>query len=95
MSMTLSVVDYSILGVYFVFVLGIGFFIRKRVSTSEDFLTSHRSVPVWITSLAFIAANLGAQARGSARDGFRRCVHDAVLLRKQGPQRTRISQTSL
>ena len=32
-----------------------------KVSTSEDFLTSGRSVPVWITSLAFIAANLGAQ----------------------------------
>src|SRR5207247_6226777 len=31
------------------------------VHTSEDFLTSHRSVPLWITSLAFIAANLGAQ----------------------------------
>jgi SSS family solute:Na+ symporter len=31
------------------------------VRTSEDFLTSHRSVPLWITSLAFIAANLGAQ----------------------------------
>src|SRR5256885_8383301 len=61
MRMTLSIVDYSILAVYFAFVMGIGFFIRKRVNTSEDFLTSHRSVPVWITSLAFIAANLGAQ----------------------------------
>src|ERR1051325_6039140 len=35
--------------------------LRKRVSSSGDFLTSGRSVPVWITSLAFIAANLGAQ----------------------------------
>src|SRR3954452_9215606 len=35
--------------------------LKKSVSTSEDFLTSGRSVPVWITSLAFIAANLGAQ----------------------------------
>src|SRR5580700_1745696 len=61
MRMTLTLVDYSILAVYFAFVLGIGFFIRKRVHTSEDFLTSHHSVPVWITSLAFIAANLGAQ----------------------------------
>ena len=59
--MTLSPVDYFILAVYFAFVLGIGWVIKKRVSTSEDFLTSGRSVPVWITSLAFIAANLGAQ----------------------------------
>jgi SSS family solute:Na+ symporter len=42
-------------------VLVIGWLIKKRVATSEDFLTSRRSVPVWITSLAFIAANMGAQ----------------------------------
>src|SRR6516225_658675 len=59
--MMLATVDYVILALYFAFVLGIGWFIRRRVSTSEDFLTSGRSVPVWITSLAFIAANLGAQ----------------------------------
>ena len=59
--MNLAPVDYLILALYFAFVLGIGWVVRKRVSTSEDFLTSGRSVPVWITSLAFIAANLGAQ----------------------------------
>jgi len=58
---TLTFVDYAILAIYFAFVLGIGWVLKKRVSTSEDFLTSGRSVPVWITSLAFIAANLGAQ----------------------------------
>src|SRR5262249_53294466 len=42
-------------------VLGIGWRLRKRVSTSGDFLLSGRAVPVWITSLAFLAANLGAQ----------------------------------
>ena len=59
--MTLSPVDYLILALYFVFVLGIGWMVKRRVSTSEDFLTSGRSVPVWISSLAFVAANLGAQ----------------------------------
>ena len=59
--MKLATVDYLILALYFAFVLGIGWLLRKRVSTSEDFLTSGRSVPVWITSLAFVAANLGAQ----------------------------------
>ena len=59
--MTLTFVDYTILVLYFGFVLGIGWVVKKRVATSEDFLTSGRSVPVWITSLAFIAANLGAQ----------------------------------
>ena len=59
--MTLSPVDYLILSLYFSFVLGIGWLVKRKVATSEDFLTSGRSVPVWITSLAFIAANLGAQ----------------------------------
>src|SRR5246500_4552460 len=59
--MSLSWIDYTILALYFVFVLAIGFAIRRHVTTSEDFLTSRHSVPVWITSLAFLAANLGAQ----------------------------------
>jgi SSS family solute:Na+ symporter len=57
----LAGVDYLILAIYFAFVLGIGWRLRKSVATSRDFLTSGRSVPVWITSLAFLAANLGAQ----------------------------------
>src|SRR5271167_4401615 len=57
----LAPVDYLILALYFAFVLGIGWIVKRKVTTSEDFLTSGRSVPVWITSLAFIAANLGAQ----------------------------------
>src|SRR5580698_4154558 len=59
--MRLEFIDYAILALYFVFVLAIGLLIRRRVQSSEDFLTSGRSVPVWITSLAFLAANLGAQ----------------------------------
>ena len=59
--MHLAPVDYLILIVYFAFVLGIGWTLRKRMSSSSDFLMAGRSVPVWITSLAFIAANLGAQ----------------------------------
>jgi SSS family solute:Na+ symporter len=57
----LAPVDYLILAIYFGFVLGIGWRLRKSVGSSGDFLTSGRSVPVWITSLAFLAANLGAQ----------------------------------
>jgi SSS family solute:Na+ symporter len=59
--LTLAFVDYVILAIYFAFVLGIGWRLREKVSTSGDFLLSGRSVPVWITSLAFLAANLGAQ----------------------------------
>lgn len=59
--MHLHFVDYLIIATYFLFVIGIGFFIKKRVKTSNDFLMSGRSIPMWITSLAFISANLGAQ----------------------------------
>jgi solute:Na+ symporter, SSS family len=57
----LAPVDYVILALYFTVVLGIGWRLRKKVRSSSDFLTSGRAVPVWITSLAFLAANLGAQ----------------------------------
>ncbi len=59
--MKLEFVDYLIIGIYFVFVLGVGVLIKKRIRSSNDFLSSGRNIPLWITSLAFISANLGAQ----------------------------------
>jgi len=59
--LTLKPIDYVSLVIYFAFVLGIGWLAKRKISSSADFLTSRHSVPVWITSLAFIAANLGAQ----------------------------------
>jgi SSS family solute:Na+ symporter len=59
--MTLAPVDYVIFVLYFAFVIGIGWLLKKKVSTSSEFLTSGRSLPLWITSLAFVATNLGAQ----------------------------------
>ncbi len=54
-------IDYVILGVYFLFVLGIGLALRNKAKTSEDFFLSGRSIPAWIAGLAFLSANLGAQ----------------------------------
>ena len=59
--MNLQLIDYVVLIVYFAFVLGIGWFLRGRIASSADFLTANHSVPTWIASLAFLAANLGAQ----------------------------------
>ena len=53
-------VDYLILAIYFGFVLAIGLMARRRVSDSIDFFLSGRSLPAWVTGLAFISANLGA-----------------------------------
>src|SRR3954470_3787619 len=61
LSLTLRAIDYTSLVIYFAFVLGIGWLAKRKITSSADFLTSKNSVPVWITSLAFLAANLGAQ----------------------------------
>ena len=57
----LGAIDYAVLLVYFVFVLGIGWFLRRSVKSSDDFFLSGRSIPAWIAGLAFLSANLGAQ----------------------------------
>ena len=73
--MHLAPVDYAIIVIYFAFVLGIGFALRGRMKTSEDFFLSGRSIPGWITGLAFMSANLGAlevmgMAANSAKYGM-------------------------
>jgi SSS family solute:Na+ symporter len=55
-----SWVDYLLVAIYFLFVLGIGVMARRSVSSSLDFFLSGRSLPAWVTGLAFISANLGA-----------------------------------
>ncbi len=55
-----NALDFAILGVYFVVVLGVGFVARRYVKTSLDYFLSGRTLPAWITGLAFVSANLGA-----------------------------------
>ncbi|HEY2805197.1 MAG TPA: sodium:solute symporter family protein [Gemmatimonadales bacterium] len=57
----LGTIDYAILALYFVFVLGIGWVLRRGVKSSQDFFLAGRSIPTWIAGLAFLSANLGAQ----------------------------------
>src|SRR5574340_511673 len=54
-------IDYSIMVVYLVFVLGIGVVVKRMTKTSTDFFLSGRAIPAWVCGLAFISANLGAQ----------------------------------
>jgi solute:Na+ symporter, SSS family len=55
-----NALDYFLVAFYFVLVLGIGLVARRSISSSLDFLLSGRSLPAWVTGLAFISANLGA-----------------------------------
>ncbi|WP_373995698.1 sodium:solute symporter family protein [Streptomyces sp. NP160] len=62
--------DYVLVALYFVVVLGIGLLARRRISSSLDFLLSGRSLPAWVTGLAFVSANLGAiELLGQAANG--------------------------
>jgi SSS family solute:Na+ symporter len=53
-------IDYLLVALYFAFVIGIGVMAKRSVSSSIDFFLSGRSLPAWVTGLAFISANLGA-----------------------------------
>src|SRR6476660_5833580 len=55
-----NALDFAILGAYFVVVLGVGFVAKRYVKTSLDYFLSGRTLPAWITGLAFVSANLGA-----------------------------------
>jgi SSS family solute:Na+ symporter len=58
--MVLTLYDYLIIAAYFLFVLGIGYYLKTSIKSSEDFFLSGRSISAWITGLAFVAANCGA-----------------------------------
>ena len=57
----LRTLDYVVMAIYFAVVLGIGWALRRKMRTSTDFFLSGRSLPPWVTGLAFLSANLGAQ----------------------------------
>src|SRR4051794_36318514 len=60
-TINLALIDYVLLLIYFAFVLGIGFALKRTTTSSREFFMAGRSIPAWITGLAFISANLGAQ----------------------------------
>ncbi|HZT73528.1 MAG TPA: sodium:solute symporter family protein [Terriglobales bacterium] len=68
--LSLNWLDKVILGLYCLFVLGIGWRLKRQMRTSDDFFLSGRRIPSWITGLAFLSANLGAlEMMGMAASG--------------------------
>src|SRR4030043_1983247 len=66
----LTWIDYTIMIVYFAFVLGIGWALKKYIKSASAFLEAGRAIPAWVTGLAFIATNLGAlEVIGMAANG--------------------------
>jgi SSS family solute:Na+ symporter len=58
--LSLSPVDFLIISIYFVVVLGIGFYLKKYTNTGEDFFLAGRKMTAWIAGLSFISANLSS-----------------------------------
>ncbi|HEY8965178.1 MAG TPA: sodium:solute symporter family protein [Candidatus Methylacidiphilales bacterium] len=58
--LSLNGVDFFIIAVYFAFVLGIGFYLKKFAKTGDDFFMAGREMTAWVAGLAFVSANLGA-----------------------------------
>src|SRR5215813_1448476 len=59
--MSLTWLDWTLILVYFAFVLGVGFVLKKKTTTSAAFFQAGRAIPAWVCGLAFVSANLGAQ----------------------------------
>ncbi len=57
---TLSAVDLAIIIIYFVAVLGIGFYLKRFAQSGEDFFLAGREMTAWVAGLAFLSANLGS-----------------------------------
>ncbi|MCS7042431.1 MAG: sodium:solute symporter family protein [Bryobacteraceae bacterium] len=57
---SLGGVDIAIIAIYFGMVLGIGFYLKGRSGTGEDFFLAGREMTAWIAGLSFLAANLGS-----------------------------------
>jgi SSS family solute:Na+ symporter len=69
-SFSLTWIDWAIMLIYFIFVLGIGWALKKYMRDAAAFLEAGRSLPAWVTGLAFISANLGAlEVIGMAASG--------------------------
>jgi SSS family solute:Na+ symporter len=58
--LTLSGVDLAIIVLYFIAVLGIGFYLKTYTKTGEDFFLAGREMTAWVAGLSFLAANLGS-----------------------------------
>jgi solute:Na+ symporter, SSS family len=58
--LSLGPIDLLIIGLYFVMVLGIGFYLKRFTTTGEDFFLAGRDMTAWVAGLSFVAANLGS-----------------------------------
>ena len=56
----LNVVDWLILAIYFGFILGLGYYLKRFTKSQEDYFMAGRKNSAWVAGIAFLSANLGA-----------------------------------
>ena len=56
----LAPIDIVIVVFYFALVLSIGWYLKGRANTGEDFFMAGREMTAWVAGLSFLSANLGA-----------------------------------
>ncbi len=56
----LSTLDIAVIAIYFGMVIWIGFYLKGRSNTSEEFFMAGREMTAWIAGLSFVSANLGS-----------------------------------
>ena len=81
--LTLSGVDIAIITLYFITVLGIGFYLKRYTKTGEDFFLAGREMTAWVAGLSFLAAVFGmvlVSRRLSADIRWVAFAHSALLL---------------
>ncbi len=59
-TLSLTFLDWSIIAVYFIFVIGIGYYLKRFMGTKEDFFEAGRRNSAWVAGIAFVSANLGS-----------------------------------
>jgi SSS family solute:Na+ symporter len=59
-TLSLTLLDWLIIAVYFVFVIGIGYYLKRFMGTKEDFFEAGRRNSAWVAGIAFVSANLGS-----------------------------------
>ena len=56
----LGLLDIAVIAIYFVMVIWIGFYLKSKANTSEEFFMAGREMTAWIAGLSFVSANLGS-----------------------------------
>ncbi|MEW6512140.1 MAG: sodium:solute symporter family protein [Bacteroidota bacterium] len=59
-TINLGLVDWLVLAIYFTFILGLGYYLKRYTRSQDDYFLAGRKNSAWVAGIAFLSANLGA-----------------------------------